>query len=291
MSNFNPNDSLGALPPADIANYLLSIDDIDGANNFLTPGVVGQGFSPFHPSYGYTGLAIGFIPAGSTAQNGKISIEGANNIDPDASLINERIKITLDKFYIDSYPGAGQHEILCEFAGKNQIATETEELRFALRAFANDGESASVNGHPIFKGLTVGANGISFEGRTINIRSRSDSTLLSALDSSTFKSGLSLITMAQPALKPFADLAGSVVKVALSRSANRQVHSFNVGLDFSQNNTSARLRLGSYVIVQISEANWNWGSVYWDINSQAMKSTLGVAPRANYIVLGVSPFV
>ncbi|GJH18119.1 hypothetical protein CBA19CS22_16275 [Caballeronia novacaledonica] len=44
-----------------------------------------------------------------------------------------RIKISLDQFFVHAYPGKGEHTILCEFAGKHQVAGEVEELRFALR--------------------------------------------------------------------------------------------------------------------------------------------------------------
>ncbi|CAJ0810678.1 hypothetical protein [Ralstonia flaminis] len=290
MPQFNASESLGALGPDEIAQYLLLLDDLDGAQRFIGSGVSGQGLSLRSPTYSQTGLALGYVQPHGTVPASTSPIVGAGTLESDRSLIGTRIKISLDKFHVASYPGLGSHEILCEFTGKNQISSETEELRFALRTFAQDGQSASISGHPIFLGLTVGSDGISFEGRTVNIGSNADNAILTALDSSTFKSGLSLITSAQPVLKPFADLAGSVVKAALTRNKNRQVHTFNLGLDFSNNATSARLRLGSYVVVQTNENTWNWDGVVWDSQSQSMKMTDGAETRVNYMVFGVSAF-
>ncbi|MEF3063067.1 hypothetical protein V4C85_24965 [Ralstonia solanacearum] len=290
MPQFNASESLGARAPGEIAAYLTLLEDLDGAQQFMSAGVAGQGIPFLSPSYSRTGLALGYVqPHGSVPTNTS-PIVGAGTLESDRNLIGTRIKISLDKFFVDSYPGLGRHEILCEFTGKNQISGETEELRFALRTFAQDGQSASINGHPIFLGLTVGNDGISFEGRTVNIGSSTDNAILTALDSSTFKSGLSLITTAQPALKPFADLAGSVVKAALTRNRNCQVHTFNLGMDFSNNATSARLCLGSYIVVQTNENTWDWDAVVWDSQSQSMKMKDTTATKVNYMAFGVSAF-
>lgn len=122
-------------------------------------------------------------------------------------------------------------------------------MKFALTTEAKDWSAASVNGSPIFLGASVGENGIAFEGRTVNVRSQIDDVLLEALGGSPFRDGLALLTAAQPALELFIGLASSLVTSALSRSQNRQVYSFKLGLDFDQGSTSACLRHGSYVVV------------------------------------------
>jgi hypothetical protein len=111
-------------------------------------------------------------------------------------------------------------------------------MQFALTTQANDGAAASINGAPIFLGVTVGNNGIAFEGRTINVGSKGGEEFLAALSGSSFRDGLSLLTTVQPALKPFVGLASSVVGAVLKRSQNKQIHSFSLGFDFSE----ARLR-------------------------------------------------
>ena len=289
-SRFSAAESLGAGDPATIHDYLIEIDDLDAAELFRGDTATGHTLSvPFIPrSWHPTGMTIGYIALGAS---GLAAITNAAGVEGDEALINQRVKITLDKFFVHQYPGSGVHRILCEFAGKNQLPSEAEEMRFALNTEARDGQAASVSGHPIFMGVTISADGISFEGRTINVSSSVDDDVLRALDSPAFKSGLALITSAQPALKPFAGLATSVVQSAANRTKNKQVHSFNLGLDFSGTATSAKLRHGSYVVVQSDGAGWNWDEFVWDCGSMMLRrKQTNETPHANYMVFGISPY-
>jgi hypothetical protein len=293
MSNqprFSAADSLGAFDNREVADYLLSIGDDAGAAQLLGQRA-GQSFGLGSTPWKHTGFAVGYI--GPTSGTGaSVPVVPAGGVDSDTSLIGTRIKITIDKFHVQEYPGMGVHEVLCEFAGKNQVAAEVEEMRFALRTAVRDGESASISGHPIFLGVTVGKDGISFEGRSINVANNLDKTVLEILDSPAFKSGLSLLTTAQPALKPFSSLAASVVKATAERNKNRQIHSFNLGLDFGSSATSSRLRLGSYVVMQSDGVKWDWNNFLWDRNSMSLqpKSAAVPVPQLNYMVFGVGQF-
>jgi hypothetical protein len=288
---FDSSLSLGNRDDNGIAEYLMSIDDIEGARRILaqTPG--GQGFLSSGGAYRSSGFVLGFIEP-SAGADVTIPILPASLVQADQSLKSQRIKISLDKFFVHEYPGSGEHAILCEFAGKNQVAGEVEALRFALRTKVRDNASASISGYPIFLGVTVGSNGISFEGRAINVANSVDDVVLSALDSAAFKSGLSLIATAQPALKPFTKLAESVVKATLERKKNVQVHNFELGLDFGSNASSIRLRIGSYVVVQTDNPRWDWSAYHWDRNTLSLQSMEGHnAPlNVNYMVFGVTRF-
>ncbi|VWD48411.1 hypothetical protein BLA18628_05856 [Burkholderia aenigmatica] len=287
---FSPSQSLGSLDNTSIHQYLVDIDDVDSAEYFRDDYAAGHNLPVplVARSWQHTGLAIGFIEPGSTRS---ADIVNALAITPDIDLIESRIKITFDKFFVHQYPGLGTHNILCEFAGKNQLPSEAEEMRFALNTSARDGNSTGIASQPIFMGVTVGADGISFEGRTVNVCSSADDEILKALDSPAFKAGLALVTSVQPALKPFTGLATSVVHSAASRARNKQVHSFNVGLDFSSTSTSAKMRLGSYLIVQTDGTNWSWSDFIWDCNSASLRHKHNSSHvLANYMVFGVSPF-
>ncbi|WP_446325857.1 hypothetical protein ACRHQ6_27300 [Burkholderia pseudomallei] len=288
---FDSSLSLGSRDDNAIAEYLMSIDDVEGAKRILSHAPGGQGFLSAGGAYKCSGFTLGFIEPFAD-DNEKLPIRAASLVHADQSLVSQRIKISLDKFFVHSYPGSGEHNILCEFAGKNQVEGEVEELRFAVRTKVRDNASASISGHPIFLGVTVGPNGISFEGRAINVANSLDETVLSALDSAAFKSGLSLIATAQPALKPFAGLAASVVKATLDRKKNVQVHTFNLGLDFGGNASSVRLRVGSYVVVQTDDSHWDWNAWHWNRNTLSLqaKDEQGAAPQANYMVFGVTKF-
>lgn len=291
QTRFDSSLSLGSRDDSSIARYLMSIEDHEGARRILTQAPSGQGFLSFGAAYKCSGLALGFVEPSASGET-ILPIVAASTVQADRSLISERIKISLDKFYVHAYPGSGEHTVLCEFAGKNQVPGEVEELRFALRTKVRDEASSSISGHPIFLGVTVGANGISFEGRAINVASSTDDVVLSALDSAAFKSGLSLISTAQPALKPFTGLAESVVKATLERNKNVQVHNFNLGLDFGGNASSVRLRVGSYVVVQTDDPHWDWGAYHWNRNTFSVlaKDAQNAVPAANYMVFGVTKF-
>lgn len=288
---WSAHDSLGAQNPKAVIKYLRDIGDDEAADKLDARGGTGQGLSlPWQDQvYGYTGSLIGFIPAQST--DTMAAIENAVLLTPDPALKNSRVKITLEQLYVHSYPGRGQHEILCEFTGKNQAGGEQEEMQFALTTKANDGAAASINGAPIFLGVTVGNNGIAFEGRTINVGSKGDEDFLAALSGGSFRDGLNLLTTVQPALKPFVGLASSLVGAVLKRSKNKQIHSFNLGLDFSESRTSVALRHGSFAVIQTDDHDWDWSRLAWNVSSQRIlrKDTGAVIPF-NYLILKISPF-
>jgi len=285
------HNNLGNKSPKAIAAYLRLIGDDEAADRIMSLNAGGQALSlPWRDDvWGHTGIMLGYISPED--EDGSGVIQNAVAIQPDASLRDTRIKIALERFWVHRYPGLGAHEILCEFTGKNQIPGEAEEMRFALKTEAKDGSSAAVMGAPIFLGASVGKNGIAFEGKTINVRSKVDDELLSALESGPFKQGLSLLTFAQPALKPFVGLAGSLVGAVLKRNENKQIYWFKLGLDFNPSQTSAKLRHGSYVVVQGDQSNWSWDQVKWDAGAQqVVRKADGTAIPFNYLIFRVSPF-
>ncbi|MFC7551147.1 hypothetical protein ACFQU7_00850 [Pseudoroseomonas wenyumeiae] len=288
MSDFDDNLSIGAQHPLRIADYLDEIGDHQGAQALRLLPPTGQSLGLPGAAWLRTGVKIGYVANGTTER--RVAVTAASSIEPDKSLIGRQIKLSLDELYIESHPGLfGEHKIICEFAGKNQSQAESEEVRFALTAFARDQSGAAIRGAPIFVGLTVGADGLAFKGKTVNVQNPDDDWLVGALGSDTFKNGLALITTVQPVLKPFAKLAADAVTASANRHKNRQVMTFTLGLDFSQTVTSAKLRLGSYVVVQGDDAEWAWNDVTLDTESNRLVLTASGKPLArNYMVIGVS---
>lgn len=287
MSDYDEPQPLSAWSDKEIVSYLQRIGDDEEARYFV-PEAGGQSFS-FRRPWQCAGMILGFIPRGSTTKD----VHSIATVQADRSLINQRIKITLDKIYIANYPGRGVHEVLCEFTGRNQVAGETEELAFALRIFAGDGSSPSIGGLPIFMGLTVSPDGISFKGKTVNVRSSGDEMVLNVLNTSAFASGLALLHTAQPALKPLTSLATATVKAIAKRDNNAVVQQFELGLDFEGSSTSARLSYGSYIVVQSDEGNsWDWADYVWNATGTALhlKDKPQEKPHFNYLVFAVSPF-
>jgi len=293
MPIFSPADTLGAMAPAQIADYLAEIGDFDGETRYRNAAAAGQAALFNKDAYSHTGMVIGFV-APNAAQGKTCPVESATQLAADTALIQTRIKISLDKFFVSSYPGYGQHTILCEYSGKNQALTEAEDLRFALRFNAHDNASAALNGVPIFLGLTVGPDGISFTGSSVCVRSAVNDEVLAAFDNPVFKSGLTLLNTAQPALKPLSTLAIAAVKWTANRGKNKVIHTFDIGLDFGGGATSARLRHGSYIVVQTDDAGaWDWKNFEWNRDAMGLqyKGEPGREITFNYSVYGVSAFV
>lgn len=289
MPNYDKNDSLGSHNDDDIAAYLLSIGDKTEARYFMQDAG-GQSASLLSRPYKSTGMVLGFIQQGYSKAHQIMSIA---SVPADRTLIGKRIKITLDKFFIAKYPGFGTHSILCEFSGKNQVPGEMEELSFAMRFDARDDSGPAIAGAPIFMGLTVAPDGISFKGKTVNVKNSGDDMVMAILETPAFKSGLTLLNTAQPALKPLTSLATATVSAIAKRSSNAQIHTFELGLDFDGSATSARLSYGSYIVVQTDEgSNWDWSEYEWNATGMALhpKGKADETPPFNYMVFAVSPF-
>lgn len=288
MPTFDKNESLGSRSDDDIATYLLSIGDNDEATYFIQDAC-GQGTSFLSRPYTSTGMVLGFIPPTS----GGTQITSIAAVHADRSLIGQRIKITLDKFFVAKYPGFGTHSILCEFSGKNQVPGETEELSFAIRFESRDNSGPAIVGAPIFMGLTVAPDGISFKGKTVNVKNSGDDMVMAVFETPAFKNGLTLLNTAQPALKPLTSLATATVSSIAKRGNNAQIHTFELGLDFNGSATSARLAYGSYIVVQTDEgSNWDWSEYEWNANGMALHPSgkPNEKPHFNYMVFAVSPF-
>jgi len=288
MPNYDKNDSLGSRNDDDIAAYLISIGDKKEARYFVQDAS-GQSSSFLNRPYQSTGMVLGFIPQGSKASE----VKSIASVSADHTLIGKRIKITLDKFFVAKYPGFGTHSILCEFSGKNQVPGETEELSFAMRFEARNNSGPAIAGAPIFMGLTVAPDGISFKGKTVNVKNSGDDLVMAVFETPAFKSGLTLLNTAQPALKPLTSLATATVNAIAKRSSNVQIHTFDLGLDFDGSATSARLCCGSYIVVQTDEgSSWDWSEYEWNSSGMALhpKGQANVTPQFNYMVFAVSPF-
>ncbi|HUU16306.1 MAG TPA: hypothetical protein VMW72_04085 [Sedimentisphaerales bacterium] len=241
----------------------------------------------------HTEHTFGYIKTTLARQTKSISIQHADNILADESLKNSRIKITLDRLRIVDYPGSGIHLVLFDFYARNQVSNHVEDLHFNTTYRVREGEHAAVIGYPIFVGLNVGSEGITFGCFTVNVKNDNDKDLLGFLDSDVFKAGLQLISTIQPAITPLSGMALGLTKAIATRRRNVPVEDIHVGLDFSNIPFRARLAEGSYVVVQIPEKSktiWDWAEWVYDPHlSQIVKRRdhKQLIPY-NYMVFGVS---
>jgi hypothetical protein len=240
----------------------------------------------------HTAHTFGFIAPGGPGVE-EIPIAMAGTIKPDDTLRKAKIRITLDRLRIASYPGGGIHRVLFDFYAQNQSDSGVEPLHFNSTFRAQEGEQAGVVGFPLFVGLNVGDEGAAFRCFTVNVKNDNDESFLSFLESDTFRSGLRLATVAQPALAPLSEMAFALTKAIAKRNRNVAVQDFYLGLDFSNIATRAKLAEGSYVAVQIPEtveALWDWSNwVFRASSGQIVRSggSRELIPY-NYAVFSIS---
>ena len=302
-SAFSDVPVAGRQAPLRLAAKLRELGDFDTAEMIegaerratdpsLSFGVLESLFKPKpwqHTAHAYGYLAV--APAGAQ----RLAIQHAGNIEADPTLKNARLKITLNRLRVAGYPGGGQHRILFDFYAQNQLPALTEDLHFHSTVRAREGEEAAVIGYPVFLGLNVGLEGVSFRCYTVNVKNDDDEAFLDFLESDIAKTGLRLATVAQPSLGPFVKLAMGVTKSIAQRNRNVPVQDFYVGLDFAGTTMGARLAQGDYIVVQIPEhlqSVWDWSEWVYDQNNGRIvnRADPGQLIPYNFIVFGVSRY-
>jgi hypothetical protein len=293
---------VGKLPPDDAAAKLREVGDTETAAELEEAQAESatyegtKGFSALFKAkpYQHTAHAFGYL-APTAPGSELLPIQHAGNIVADPTLKNSRIKITLDRLRVADYPGSAMHRVLFDFYAQNQVPGNTEHLHFNLTCRVREGEQAAVLGYPIFVGLNVGGDGIAFKCFTVNVSNDSDEAFLAVLESDVFKEGLKLVSTAQPAIAPLAQMALGVTKAVAARNRNVAVQDFYMGLDFTNIGTRARLCPGSYLAVQIPEnltVVWDWNE--WGYNPANGQVVNKADPTQlipyNYVVFSVSRY-
>jgi hypothetical protein len=299
---------VGQLPPEQAAGKLREVGEEEVAEQLeQSEGETARAFGPGEKKglswwpfqdkpWQYTAHTFGYlgpVASGSGPQPVR-SVEDVK-VDPNNNLRGARIKLTLNRLRIASYPGGGMHRVLLHCYVQNQTPGKAQPLHFNATYRAHEGESAGVQGYPLFVGLSVGQEGITLKCRTINVRNDQDEAFLSFLESDTFKAGLHLVSTAQPVLAPFSEMAYSIAKMVAARNRNVSVQDFDLGLDFSTTPMQGRLAEGAYLAVQIPEsfsAIWDWDDwVYLPTKGLVVKrdNQQELIPY-NYLVFGVSRY-
>ncbi len=286
--DFEEGASLAFEPEEAIAAYLDDIEDLEAAAALRRKVVRGQSIaSLLGLEYAISAHHYGYI---SESETGRAPIVPATSVKPDPDLVNTAVKVTLEKFYVESYPGIGRHTILLEVLGRNQAGSEAEDLRFTSVVEANDRDSVAIAGIPLFVGLRVPPDGIAFKGRTIGLRSSGDAMIVDALKSGAFQSGMKLLGHVQPVIPQFVQLAAGVTAGLAKRRLNKQIQTFQLGLDFSDQSTAPSLRLGAYVVVQApDDGSWSWSDWIYDFDrSNVVHAETGNQAPYNTMVFRIS---
>ncbi|WP_442506574.1 hypothetical protein SH528x_005425 [Novipirellula sp. SH528] len=285
--------AVGELPPDHLEGVLRELDDESGAVELLETINRGEvkslaawfGKKP----YSYANQTIGFIEPLTDISSNLLPIQTLGNIRADETLKGARIDIHLDRLRVYDYPGRGKHNVVVQFkANHAQQDLQTSDAVVFNQAFDVDEDSlAGVVGYPVFNGLVVGQSGVAFQLCTINAHNKTDEQLLSALKSDSVTSGLSLLTTAQPALKPFVDVGKGIVESLLKRSRNVKVQELFLGLDFGDAPLAAPMKCGNYIVVQVQQPqdlNWNDWAFDRDLWTFVSKSDSKQSLPYNYFV-------
>ncbi|MBN1285418.1 MAG: hypothetical protein JXB47_08470 [Anaerolineae bacterium] len=236
-------------------------------------------------------MPLSWLPGGDAPA----PIRYAGNIAPDAALQNARVKITLSRLRVADYPGGGVHHVLAAFYAQNQVPGDVEDLHFNATYRVREREMAGVQGYPVFVGLNVGAEGLRFKCRTVNVTNAEDESLLGFLDSDVFKSGLQLLSTAQPALGPLSQMALGLARVVVGHRQNVSIQDIDLGLDFSAAPLGLKLAQGTYLAVQIPMSLgvvWDWRDWQFDPNRGAVVRADDPAQLIpyNYLAFSVSQY-
>ena len=250
---------LGKLPPEDVAAKLRELGEDEAATAMEAAQMEETRGATFGPGGRrrrsrdkaslHTAHAFGYLELIPPGSNEPFPIQHAGNIAPDTTLKESRIRITLDRLRVADYPGKGVHHVLFDFYAQNQVPGNPEHLHFNATHRVREGEHAGIIGYPIFVGLNVGTEGVSFKCFTVNVKNDDDEAFLGFLDSDVFKAGLKLATTFQPPIAPFSHMAVGLTRNIAGRNKNVPVQDFYMGLDFSTVGRRARL-LGERVRVR-----------------------------------------
>ena len=291
---------LGEMSASEAAFKLEELGDLEAATE-LRYGLEGMKADPVFKevrwpwskepkAYQHTLHVYGYISPADTLTPNPVNLKDAGFIQPDDSMANSKVKVTLDRLRVFDYPGSGIHNILVDFFAQHQTPSAVEDIHFGQIYRAQEGQGAGITGYPIFVGLKVGSEGIKFRCSTINVKNEDDERFLAFLNGDTFKNGLKLIESSNPLSPVVTDFATGIAKSIAERNKNIPVQNFDMGLDFSEIRTRAKLREGSYIVVQTSDDTWDWSK--WQFNPQngqvVSKADSTKTIELNYIVFSIS---
>jgi hypothetical protein len=290
---------LGSLPPEQAADKLREVGELADAEAVERAGAVAKGafglgsWWPFGDRpWQHVGHAFGFVSGG--AGSDPRDIVDAGQVKPQMALRGGRVKVTFDGLWAAGYPGSGEHKVLFDFYAQSQAPDAVEHLHFNTALRVRNREWVGVRGQPIFVGLHVGDEGLSFKCFTINVANSDDEKFLSFLDSDAFRSGLKLVTTLQPATALFSATTLALTQQIATRHRNVPVQDFYLGLDFSKQPARAALAEGAYIAIQVPSdpvKPWRWEDWVFQPGGQVVaKADRTTMPPYNYVLFTVSRY-
>lgn len=238
------------------------------------------------PAWRHTSHSFGFMAA-----DGDGKITNVSKAVPDLGLKDAPLRIALDGLNVADYPGSGTHRVLFNFFVQNQTEAGVEDVNFNTTFRVQEGSSAAVLNYPVFVGVNPPDAGLVIRCFTVNVKNDNDEAFLDLLESETFKVGLRLASVAQPAIAPLSSVAVGMTRAIAQRHRNVAVQDVYLGLDFGGGHAGARLALGTYIAVQMPAAiqrSWRWSDWSYNSDTGQIINADGQQMPLNYLMIGVS---
>lgn len=254
-----------------------------------------RGFNP-NPfasrAYAIKEAVVGYITAGDAS--GDAPVVHASAVEGDASLARQPLTISLDRFYVQEYPGVGTHQVLCTFTvgclakfDGQTGAPIKQDVTFGYAFPVDDGRAAAISGMPIFRDLRI-SDGLYMWISCINTRSRGDDALLEALAGDPFGKGLQLLAVSNPLTGMLSSLVTGVARHFLSMSQDALTFKPLVGLQVAGEQSSGKLREGAYVVAQANADALKWTDYRWRRSEgRVVHAERGDELPFNYVVISV----
>jgi hypothetical protein len=243
--------------------------------------------------YQYTDHVFGYIaPPAAGPSVPSLPIVDAHSITADLTLQNAALRITLDRLRVFDYPGGGIHHVLFDFSAEHQATpNEKETPHFNHTYRVQEGGQAGISGYPIFVGLRAGTQGIHFAASTVNVKNDDDQRFLGFISGDLFKGGLTLLSSVNPAVPVVAGFVKGIAEGIATHNNNKAMQDVYLGLDFETVATRPKLRVGSYIVIQVpSAAAWDWTKWQFSYsNGQIVDAANASDPVPfNYFVISIS---
>lgn len=225
----------------------------------------------------YCDYAIGFVPPDDEIEDISSQIQPiqpANTLTPDPELKDKNLTIRLGRIGVQDYPGFGTRKLLLFFSATHTGDGKDTTVQHML-ALEAEGKVANAVGYPIFVNLRASNVGCNFIFEIVQIEVESDRVIYETINSQAFQRGLQLISQSQPVLAPFVGLVEGLRKridISDTKKKNYPVMRQMVGLSFQSNPNIARIRKGTYFVVQYPRSvDWNWSDCVYDRQTSTLR--------------------
>src|SRR5688572_7348779 len=235
-------------------------------------------------------VVVGYVSPDDGADD--LPIMHASALEGDQTLARTPLTVTLDRFYVQEYPGIGTHQVLCTFTvgclakfdGRTGEPVK-QDVTFGYTFPVGDQQAAAISGMPIFRDLRI-TDGLYMWVSCINTSSGGDDALLQALGADPFSRGLQLLSMATPLTGMVSMLVTGVAKHYLQASRDALTFKTLLGLQITGGTATGKLREGSYVIAQAGINQARWTDYRWRRSEGRVVSAAdGNELHYNYLVI------